>query len=54
MNRFFRLSLATLLSFFIWYAGDAQGIVVEHTQTADAEAQINFGQAGCLWILHRS
>lgn len=45
MNRFFRLSLATLLSFFIWYAGDAQGIVVEHTQTADAEAQINHALA---------
>lgn len=54
MNRFFRLSLATLLSFFIWYAGDAQGIVLEHTQTDDDEAQINFTQAGFLWILHRS
>jgi hypothetical protein len=34
-----------LLSFFIWYNGYSQGIVVEHTQTEDVEAKIDYALA---------
>ena len=34
-----------LLSFFIWYNGYTQGIVVEHNQTEDVEAKIDYALA---------
>ena len=34
-----------LLSIFIWYNGYTQGIVVEHNQTEDIEAKIDYALA---------
>lgn len=45
MNRFYRLSLATLMSLLSWVSVFGQGIVVEESYTTDLEAQIDHALA---------